>query len=401
MTRRTGSYCIGLAAFVSGSVLAGCSSSGGVAGPSLVGSSAIPVAAPSHGVKRGPVGLGKLLSTKNNAQIFGFDIDQNGNDGVLATAAHVQTFDQDTGQITKSFPRRTPAGTTYSMNNIFAGDVGLVTRYVQPKGSIYAKLYYNVMNPVTGGTFNAKWTPPISDINVEQGAENQATSTSVLFAIELKNQDNPDLFVSNIVTNTFSKVIHLDPNEFLLGDAPQLGQYTAANEAVFALSPDGGRVGGEAPVNVLFNLQSGKETQFTGYNSGPFGAGYVNGLGVDPNTGIAATTTELNAQVELYDLNKQTGIADVQLPCTGNSSQTASGSGIAIDPINKLFLVSEQEYCSTGKGAIVVYDESGNLVEAIPGFTFFIGEGAAALNPSKRMGWAFGPHFNQLQQFFY
>jgi hypothetical protein len=258
------------------------------------------------------------------------------------------------------------------------------------------------MNPVTQQKFTGTWTPSIADVDVQQGAENQSTPTSVLFAIELKNQDKPDLFVSNIAANTFSNVIHLDPNLFGGGNGPHVAQYTAANEAVFALSPDGGRVGGAPPVNVLIDLTSGNETKFNGYNLGPFHAGYVNGLAVDPNTGVAATTTELNAQVEFYDLNKKTGIAAVQLPCTGNADQSSSGSGVAVDPVNKLFLVAEQFYCSGSQGsALVIYDEQGNLVETITGFAFAIAEPAVVLNPSKRMGWAFGPQFSQLQQFFY
>jgi hypothetical protein len=118
-------------------------------------------------------------------------------------------------------------------------------------------------------------------------------------------------------------------------------------------------------------------------------------------TGIAATTTELNAQVEFYNLAQQTATF-AQLPCTGPSSQYNSAWGIANDPVNGLFLVSANNYCSGSQGsAIVVYDESGNLVETITGFNFPIGVGAAALNPSKRMGWAIGPQLSQLQQFYY
>lgn len=348
------------------------------------------------------IGLGKILTTKDNGQIFGFDVNQNGTDGAFAEATSVDIFDQNTGKITKSFAHSTGQRNTYSFDGIYFGDVGLVTHYITPKGQIYATRKYRTMNPVTAGMFTGNWTPSIADINVNQGAENQTTSTAVLFAIELKNQDKPDLFVSNVAKNTFSNVIHLDPNLFGGADGPQLGQYTAANEGVIALSPDGGRVGGEAPVNVLINLQTGNQTQFTGYNNGPFGAGYVNGVAVDPNTGVEVTTTELNAQVEFYDLNKKTGIADVQLPCTGNASQENSGAGIAVDPINKLFLVTDPFYCNGNQGsALVIYDEKGNLIETITGFKFAIGEGAPAINPSKRMGWAFGPQFSQLQQFFY
>jgi hypothetical protein len=233
----------------------------------------------------------------------------------------------------------------------------------------------------------------------------QSTQTSLLFALtSLKSGEAPVLIVSDVAANTFSNVISLDPNLFCLCTGPQLGQYTAGNKAVFALSPDGGTVGGQPPLNVLVDLSTGKTSQFNGYNNGFFHAGYVNGLAVDPNTGVAATTTELNSQVEFYDLNKKTGITFTQLPCTSDTDQTNSGSGIAVDPVNKLFLVTDQFYCDGSQGsAIVVYDEAGNLVESITGFNLAIGESAPALNPGKRMGWAFsGPNgFSQLQQFFY
>jgi len=58
------------------------------------------------------VGLGKV-PTRDGGQIFGFDIDQNGEDGVLASSqtidakgdvlASVETFYQNSGKITKSF----------------------------------------------------------------------------------------------------------------------------------------------------------------------------------------------------------------------------------------------------------------------------------------------------------
>ena len=157
--------------------------------------------------------------------------------------------------------------------------------------------------------------------------------------------------------------------------------------------------GGEAPINV--DLKTGKQTQFNGLNNGFFGSGFVNGLAVDSTTGIAATTTELNAQVEFYNLANHTGTF-AQLPCTGNTSQLSSGFGIANDSVNGLFLVAEPLYCSGSDGsAIVVYDEKANEVEAITGFKFPQGVGPPVIDPSKRMGWAFGPGANQLQQFFY
>ena len=128
---------------------------------------------------------------------------------------------------------------------------------------------------------------------------------------------------------------------------------------------------------------------------------------------MAATTTELNAQVEFYDLNKKTGITFQQLPCTGDQDQFHSGTTITNDPVNKLFLVTDIHYCDGSQGAaIVVYDESGNLVESITGFNpdigFAVDQPPPRINPGKRMGWAFGgpqssgdQGVTQLQQFFY
>lgn len=369
--------------------------------------------AKAHPGAPGQVGLGKVLTTKDGGQIYGFDINQNGDDGVLASAQNaggnnylvsVETFDQDTGKITKSFKKETGPRDSYSVDGIFAGDVALVTHFIVPDSSIFAKRRYAVMNPVTAKKFTGDWTPPVKDIDVLQSGVNQDTQTAVVFAIELKKQDDPILVVSDVAANTFTNVIRLDPDLFGLGNGPKLSQYTSAGKAVLALSPDGGAVGGAPPVNVIVDLDTGKTKQFSGYNNGTFHAGYVNGLAVDPNTGIGATTTELNSQVEFYDMAARKPLTFVQLPCTDNTDQTNSGSNIAADPVNKLFLVTDYFYCDGSQGSgIVVYDERGNFVETITGFHFAIGEPAPVLNPSKRMGWAFGgpAGFSQLQQFFY
>lgn len=357
------------------------------------------------------VGLGKVLTTSDGGQIYGFDIDQNGEDGVLASAGYsgntffvsVQTFDEDTGKITKTFATKNSARNSYGVDGIFTGDVGLITHYIIPKGSIYAKREYELMNPVTAKKFTGSWTPSLNDIDIQLVAENQATTTGVVYAIELKKQDAPVLIVSDVANNTFSNVIKLDPNSFSLSLGPHLGQYSAANEAVIGLSPDGGAVGGDAPLNYMIDLGSGNITSFSGYNNGPYHAGDVNGLATDPNTGVTATDTELNAQVEFYDIANQTGIAAVQLPCTGDADQGYSGWGITVDPVNKLFLVAAPDACGGTSGSIVVYDENGNTIETIPGIPIALGEPPPAINPNKRMGWAFGSgaNFSQLQQFFY
>jgi len=382
-------------------ILVGCNGSA-YAPPPLTRAGA--AGASAHGVagplaRRG-VGLGAVLTSKHG-QIYGFDVNRSGDDGLLATAFDVETFDQNTGQILKTYPAKTPPRTSYAADGILNGDIGLITRFVEPKSSLYAKRHFNIMKPVTKGKFNGKWTPPVKDFEVETAGPNQVTDTTAFFAIELKNQDVPDLFTSNVAKNTFGKVFHLNPSTFSLADAPQFAQDTSTNQEVVALSPDGGRVGGAAPINIVINLKTGKQTQWTGFNNGYFGAGYVNGIALDSTTGTFATTTELNAQVEFYNIATQTGTF-AQFPCTGNASQCNSGAGIANDPVNGLFLVTDPFYCDGSQGsALLIYDEQGNLVETITGFKFAIAEPAPVIVPSKRMGWAFGPQFSQLQQFFY
>jgi hypothetical protein len=129
------------------------------------GSSFAPINPQAH-----KIGLGKVLTTQDGGQIFGFDIDQKGDDGALASAQTIdpagdtlvsmETFNQNTGVITKSFARHEGKRHSYSFDGIFANDVGLVTHFVTPPNSIYAIRYYDVMNPVTAQEFTGAWTPP-------------------------------------------------------------------------------------------------------------------------------------------------------------------------------------------------------------------------------------------------
>jgi hypothetical protein len=372
------------------------------------GASATPSAAVPH-----KIGLGKVLSVKGG--VGGFDIDQNGNDGIVFTGNNkvnlVENFDEETGKITQSFALKGGQRNEYISWGIFGSDVGLIEHDIQMKGSIYYRRTYEVVNPITAGKITGPWTSPIKgpfDI-IELAAENQTTSISVLFMLKdnLKTHTEKfDLIVTDLANNTVSKVIHLDPNYFGLEYGPRLGQYASANEAVIALSPDGGAVNGAPPINYLFDLTTGTSTQFDGYNGGPDTAGLVNDLATDVNTGVTATDTELNAQVEFYDMANQTGIAAVQLPCTGDTDQGSSGAGITADPVNKLFPVTvSYDACNNSQdGIIAVYDESGNYVETISEFnSFYIAEPAPAINPNKRLGWAYikTSGGNELQQFFY
>jgi hypothetical protein len=356
--------------------------------------------------------LGPVLTTSDHGQIFGFDINSNGNDGVLASGLtsdiSVQTFSETTGKITKTLGaitgKKVVKGDDYVADGIFAGDVGLMDfQKAGIPGQTPTKDKYNLLNPVTKNRLNGRWIPPLKLFNVVEWAPNQSTDTSVVFGYQREGSDPLDLIVSDVGKNTFGKVIGLSATDFALGTQPQLAQDTVDNLAVMATSPSFGAAGGPPPVIWTINLTSGKMTHFSGVNCpGSVGCGYANGIGYDSSTGIACTTTELDAGVEFYNVAKQTGIR-VQLP--NNASQLSAGAFVANDAVHGLFLIA-QPVSTTGSGSsIQVYNENGILEESINGFNFSDASTVIPLrisiNPTSRIAWVNGPQADQLQEFSY
>ena len=356
--------------------------------------------------------LGPVLTTSDGGQIFGFDIDSNGNDGVLASAGgqiSVQTFDETTGKITKTLGaitgKKVGKGDDYVADGIFAGDVGLVDfQKAGIPGQTPTKDMYHLLNPVTKNRLNGRWTPPVKLFNVLEWAPNQSTSTSVVFGYQREASDPSELIVSDVGKNTFGKVIGLSETDFALGAQPQLAEDAVNNLAVMATSPSFGAAGGPPPVIWSIDLKSGKMTHFSGVNCpGSVGCGYANGIGYDSSTGIACTTTELDAGVEFYNVAKQTGIR-VRLP--GNAGQLNAGDFVANDAINGLFLIAQPVSSTSPTGSsIQVYNQSGTLEESINGFSFSDASSVIpvriSVNPTSRIGWVNGPQADQLQEFSY
>jgi hypothetical protein len=326
--------------------------------------------------------------------IIGYDVDQDGTLGLVTSGSKVDTFDVASGVITGGFPSKSTKQ-QYAVEAIAGGNVGLIQR-IDP--SLIRR--YSLVAPFTTHHFTGHWTPPVSDIEIRPAVD-QARHTGAFYAFELNNNDLPVIFSSNVAANTFGHVINLDPNKFTPNLQPRVGYYPPANEAVIAVSPDGGARGGMAPINYLIDLDSGKISSFAGFNNGPFHAGSVQGMALDPNTGIEVTTTELNSSVEFYNVVTRKPITVVQPPCTNDGFQ-GFANGVAVDPVNKLFLVAGTACKGTSfVSGLDVYDESANLVEAIPGFGFFPAQPPAVVDPAIRTGWILGPQANQLQQFFY
>jgi hypothetical protein len=346
-----------------------------------------------------------IVHSQYGGQIFGFDIDQNGTEGVLSemqdlgggkVLAAVETFDRTTGKILKVVQKLETKDNLVTLG-IVGTSLGLVEReHVQ--GIYVVSRTYKELNPLNSNRFTGTWTPPLAKNDIIAGvSESQGSATTAVLVSENGGSNSTFVFGSNVAANTFGRLIKLMDPVFSI--SPVMAYDTKTNQAVVAAAT--GAVGGPPPKLALVNLTAGTVTEFTGIpGPPPFRQGYVNGIAVDSADGIACTTTELDARVEFYTLKKKTGFA-VTLP--GGAGQYQSGENVEYDPVHKLFLVA-QPHSSTGSGSsIQVYDTKGNLMESLNGFSFPVSTNAMfALHPSDRSGYVYGPSgMAELQSFTY
>lgn len=363
--------------------------------------------------QRTPVRPGStIVHSKFGGQIFGFDIDQNGTEGVLSEAqdigggkvlAAVETFDQKSGKIL-NVVSRIQSKDDFLTLGIVGTSVGLVERE-HVTGIFVTKRIYEELNPLSMNEFTGTWTPPLAGDDIIIGvSRNQGSAITAVLAFHNDgNNFSSFVFGSDVGANTFEPLITLTDPVFSFSEEPQVAYDSTTNLAVVASSD--GTVGGPPPVLALVDLAAGTVNEFKGIpGPPPFRQGSINGLAVDSEDGIACTTTEVDFRVEFYDLKKKTGFA-VVLP--GASGQLQSGSDVEFDPAHKLFFVA-QSVSSTGPGSsIQVYTPKGRLVESLNGFSFSNASNVVfthiALNPSNRSGYVDGPDsgVTEIQSFTY
>jgi hypothetical protein len=354
-------------------------------------------------------GPGKVLvHSKFGGQIYGFDIDQNGAEGVLSEAslqsngtvlAAVETFSQSTGQILKVVSE-TKTQDDFITLGVVGNSVGLI-EHEHVVGFLDVVRTFHTMNPLSSNKFTGVWTPPIGTTHLIMPAgvsRSQGEPNVAVFAYDNSGNFIPWVFSSNVAENTFGPVVDIT-DSYNFGSVPPPFAYdTATNQAIM-----GGGDGcfGCLPVIGLVDLVDGGFSEFTGV-----GYGFVNGLAVDSADGIFCTTTEDDAGVEFYDLSTQAGF-EVVLPGSG-SYQLYSGADVEFDPIHKLFLVAQPVSSSASKGStIYVYTPSGELKETLNGFSFSNASNVVAmhiaLHPSLRFGYVDGPDsgVNEIQSFTY
>src|SRR5581483_2137458 len=162
--------------------------------------------------------------------IFGFDIDPNGGEGILAEAneqpdgsiiAAIETFDPTTGKIIKVISK-TQTQDDFVTLGISGTSVGLVER--EHVLSLFnVQRTYNVLNPVGANKLTGKWTPPIDQQHViNEVSRVDGLPNVAVFANDTSGKARPVVFTSNISANTFSKTFQVLDIDFNFEQAPEL-----------------------------------------------------------------------------------------------------------------------------------------------------------------------------------
>lgn len=339
-----------------------------------------------------------FVQTALGGFILGYDIDQNGTEGVLAEAltlsngnfnVAVETFDQKTGKILKIVSQQVATKNDFVALGIFGSSVGLI-EFEKVKGLFVNQRLYATMNPLSSNKFTGRWTPPLtkSQLILGMGVSQGATNAAVLASQDFSSF----VFSSDVAANTFGPLITLPDSVFAINDSPVVAIDTQTNQAVVAASNGGVFV---VPQIAEVDLTTGDISQFTG-----LGFGFVNGIAVDSQNHIACTSTEIDFSLEFYNLATQTGFI---VPLHNATNQSQRGGDVEFDPIRKLFLVGQEVSSTAARGSsIQIFDEHGNFVKAINGLSLPASSTRIALNPSQRMGYVIvTPSLTQLQSFAY
>lgn len=348
-----------------------------------------------------------FVHSKFGGQIFGFDIDQNGTEGVLSESqtlsnglvlAAVETFDQRNGQIL-SVVTKTQSSDDFVTMGVVGNGVGLIEHEVE-MSLFRVSRFFQVINPLTTNQFTGSWTPPLGkqDIIMPTGvSRSQGVPNVAVFVYDNSGQFIPKVFSSNVAANTFGPVTKITDSNNFGSVPPPIAYDSATNQAILGGGPGCFDC---LPVIGLVDLTNAKFSEFRG-----IGFGFINGIAVDPDDGIFVTTTEDDANVEFYQLLAQTGFT-VQLPNSGGQ-QFYSGADVEYDPVHKWFFVAQPNSSVSSGSTIYVYDIHGNLVKTLNGFkfsnTFNIIPMHIALHPSNRTGFVDGPDqgVTELQGFTY
>jgi hypothetical protein len=336
----------------------------------------------STGVAQG-VGPGSVIVTPQfRGTILGFDVDQNGSEGLLSEASSngcgyaTETFDLETGKIMKVLDTGNDCGSDDVTRGIVGNSIGLVEHDNEIRFD-YFKATYNLVSPVSANRYTGTWTPRGNERGeIWATSRNQGTPINVFQVLDL-NQLLLYIGASDVATDQFGPGLQIASSPF------EIGFNTRTNTAVTLQNP---QPFGATTV-VLVDVAKGTTTSFQGA-----GSGIVQGLAVDSADNIAVTATYGDAAVEFYDLATGQLLAYDVLPnCT---TPACAGDDVEFDPVHRLFLVAQSITSQSDQqlSTVYVYDTQGNLVEILNGFNFYTARFDVlpvhlALHPSDRSGY--------------
>jgi hypothetical protein len=368
------------------------------------------------------VGLGPVVQDAFGGGIFGWDIDQNGSDGLLSETVFeaqppiflnaIETFDESTGKIIKVVQktRTNGEGPEPVVDAISGNDIGLIDDeyYFVQNGRIVRDDKFLEMNPVSGNKITGSWKPPHS-LNLLPNfvTNDEASSGQVMMAYDLNSQgvDEPRMYRYDITRNVWALPYVWPANQALISGLPDGYLLYAAVDPKLNIALTGYQV---YPFNEndpiwfdVFDMSSGLLLRtFQG-----LGNGFVNGMAIDSTTGIMCTTGE-SMDVAFTDVSTDKGFT-VQIPVLHGGGPLTNGAAVAVDTIHHLFLIAQlnSTFSPNGGSTVIVYDEKGNLIEAINGFAFLDPNSPVvvhiAVNPEERLGFVPGVGAGQLQSFTY
>ena len=314
-------------------------------------------------------GPGKIIVyPKFGGKIFGFDIDQNGREGLLSESVvngnncpyATETFAQATGKIIKVVSEGQSAGCADDEVTwgVAGSSVGLVERQHSPGVGHNLRMTFKTLNPLEQNRINGTWLPPQKKAAYILGvSRNQGTPINAYQVYDV-NTEMVYAFGSDVGKNTFGPVIQIASNPGMIG------LNVKTNVAVLA-----GEDGSGTTEVIQADLTTGDVTSFLGV-----GNGSAMGLAVDSENDTAVVATFYDASVAFYDLKNQTGFSEVLPGIPQNCDNACTADDVEFDPLHKLFLVAQplSSQCSGGcnYSTIYVYDIQGNLVETLNGFDF-------------------------------
>ncbi|HUI44024.1 MAG TPA: hypothetical protein VL523_18830 [Terriglobia bacterium] len=333
-------------------------------------------------------------------QILGYDIDQNGTEGLLTeyvsgiggnNTVATETFDQMTGKITAIVARINFTKNDYVILGVVGSHVGLIE--FEHVTNLYVDgRRYLTLNPLNSNKFTGSWRPPFltTDDIIETVSANQGGPNNAIMYFNNGPDFSSLVFETNVAANTFGPVFKVQDQVFDENNSPVMAYDTRNNQAVLGSSYGSPT---STPEIGTVDLATGALTEFTG-----LGLGFVNGISYDSTTGVACTATEIDFSVEFYNVSRQTGVI---VPLPGAVSQAQRGEAVANDPLHGLCLVG-QPITSTGKSgsSIQVFDETGDFIESINGFGLPASPTRIALHPSVRFGYVLSG-VSELQSFTY